>query len=160
MIGASSDYDAGFPVCNLVDVVKGDSPNAGGAVVLSDGIEQAVDRLLFVKELNLFIDPGKFGFFLQAFFIIELIPSLFESRTPISCPPLPYSLPMVIIIKNASFYMKLANTDAITTVHNPAMAIARLLMAPSISPISMALVVPMAWEAEPIAMPFATGSVM
>ena len=34
----------------------------------------------------------------------------------------------------------------------------RLLMAPSISPSSMALAVPMAWEAEPMAMPLAMGS--
>ena len=33
-------------------------------------------------------------------------------------------------------------------------------MAPSTSPISMAFVVPMAWEADPMAIPLATGSVM
>ena len=45
-------------------------------------------------------------------------------------------------------------------MQSPDTAMARLLMAPSISPISMAFVVPMAWEAEPMAIPFATGSVM
>ena len=36
----------------------------------------------------------------------------------------------------------------------------RLLIAPSTSPISMAFVVPTAWEADPMAIPFATGSVI
>ena len=55
--------------------------------------------------------------------------------------------------------MSCANTEAPTTVSIPDTAIERLLMAPSISPISMALDVPMAWEDEPIAIPLAMGSV-
>ena len=49
---------------------------------------------------------------------------------------------------------------AANTVRMPDRAMDRLLMAPSSWPISMALVVPMAWEAEPMAMPLATGSVI
>ena len=44
------------------------------------------------------------------------------------------------------------------TVISPATATERLLIAPSISPISRAFVVPIAWDAVPIARPFATGS--
>ena len=44
-----------------------------------------------------------------------------------------------------------------TTVSIPDTAIERLLIAPSISPSSIALAVPIAWEAVPIAMPFAIG---
>ncbi len=46
------------------------------------------------------------------------------------------------------------------TVRRPETTMDRLLMAPSVSPISIAFVVPMAWEAEPIAIPFAMGSTM
>ncbi len=46
------------------------------------------------------------------------------------------------------------------TVRRPETAMERLLMAPSISPISMARVVPTAWEEEPMPMPRATGSVI
>ena len=42
-------------------------------------------------------------------------------------------------------YKNCANTEADTTVSTPATAMARLLMAPSTSPSSMALAVPMAW---------------
>lgn len=55
-------------------------------------------------------------------------------------------------------YRKPANTEAPNTVKSPATAMDRLLMAPSISPISMAFAVPMAWEAVPSARPLATGS--
>lgn len=48
-------------------------------------------------------------------------------------------------------------SDAPTIVINPATAIERLLIAPSISPISIAFAVPIAWEAVPIASPFAIG---
>ena len=47
-----------------------------------------------------------------------------------------------------------------TTVSKPDTAMERLLIAPSISPISIALAVPIAWDAEPIPIPFATGSVI
>ena len=52
------------------------------------------------------------------------------------------------------------NSGAIKAVSTPASAIARLLMAPSISPISNAFAVPIAWEAEPMATPAANGSVI
>ncbi len=42
---------------------------------------------------------------------------------------------------------------AITAVNSPAIPIERLLMAPWISPSSIALVVPRAWLAVPIAIP-------
>ena len=42
----------------------------------------------------------------------------------------------------------------------PAITIERLLIAPSISPISIAFAVPMAWEDVPRAIPFATGFVI
>ena len=42
------------------------------------------------------------------------------------------------------FYIRLAKTEDVTTVSKPATAIARLLIAPSISPISIAFAVPMA----------------
>ena len=42
------------------------------------------------------------------------------------------------------FYIRLAKTEDVTTVSNPATAIARLLIAPSISPSSIAFAVPMA----------------
>ena len=54
--------------------------------------------------------------------------------------------------------MKLANTDAPTTVRIPHTTIDRLLMAPSTGPISMALAVPTACELAPMAMPLAIGS--
>ena len=44
------------------------------------------------------------------------------------------------------------------TVIKPATTMDRLLIAPSTSPSSIAFAVPMAWEAVPNAMPFATGS--
>ena len=43
------------------------------------------------------------------------------------------------------------------TVIRPATTMARLLMAPSTSPISIALLVPTTWEDVPIAMPLAIG---
>ena len=46
------------------------------------------------------------------------------------------------------------------TVKIPETTIERLLMAPSISPISIARAVPTAWDALPIAMPFAIGCVI
>jgi len=55
-------------------------------------------------------------------------------------------------------YIILAKIDADMTVISPATATERLLIAPSISPISRAFVVPIAWDAVPIARPFATGS--
>lgn len=58
----------------------------------------------------------------------------------------------------ATGYKNWAKTEAVTTVTRPATATARLLMAPSTWPISMALEVPMAWEALPSARPRATGS--
>ena len=51
-----------------------------------------------------------------------------------------------------------ANTEAPTTVSRPETAMDRLLMAPSTSPISMALAVPRAWAEEPMAIPLAMGS--
>lgn len=42
------------------------------------------------------------------------------------------------------FYIRLAKTEDVTTVSKPATAIARLLIAPSISPSSIAFAVPMA----------------
>ena len=42
------------------------------------------------------------------------------------------------------FYINPANTEAITTVRSPATAIARLLIAPSTGPISIAFEVPIA----------------
>ena len=57
-------------------------------------------------------------------------------------------------------YINCANTDAPITVRRPATAIARLLMAPSISPSSIALAVPMAWAEVPSASPLAIGSSM
>ena len=54
-------------------------------------------------------------------------------------------------------YISCAKKDAPTTVKSPAVTIARLPMAPSTSPISMALAVPIAWEAVPRASPFAIG---
>ena len=56
--------------------------------------------------------------------------------------------------------MKFANIEHKITVIIPVTAIARLLMAPSISPISMAFAVPIAWEDAPNARPFETGSVI
>ena len=50
--------------------------------------------------------------------------------------------------------------DAPITVISPDTAMERLLIAPSISPISIALAVPMACEALPIAIPRAIGSVI
>lgn len=58
------------------------------------------------------------------------------------------------------FYKKFANTLAPTTVSIPATAIERLLIAPSISPISIALAVPTACADVPIATPLAIGSVI
>ena len=50
--------------------------------------------------------------------------------------------------------------DAPTTVSKPETTMARLLMAPSSSPHSIARAVPIAWDAAPIPSPFAIGSVM
>lgn len=54
--------------------------------------------------------------------------------------------------------MKFAYIEAAITVINPVTAIERLLIAPSISPSSIALAVPIAWAEVPIATPFAIGS--
>ncbi len=62
---------------------------------------------------------------------------------------------LLLLTKN---YIILAKIDADMTVISPATATERLLIAPSISPISRAFVVPIAWDAVPIARPFATGS--
>ena len=45
--------------------------------------------------------------------------------------------------------------DAAIVVHKPETAMDKLLIAPSISPISMARAVPMAWADDPMAMPLA-----
>ncbi len=50
---------------------------------------------------------------------------------------------------NYIYYIKCAYTDASITVSIPVTAIDRLLMAPSTSPISIALAVPMAWADDP-----------
>ena len=47
--------------------------------------------------------------------------------------------------------------DAPITVHRPHTTIARLLIAPSTSPSSIALAVPTAWDAVPIARPLEIG---
>ena len=54
-------------------------------------------------------------------------------------------------------YIKFAARGTTITVISPATAMERLLMAPSISPISSALAVPTAWALVPMARPFATG---
>ena len=54
--------------------------------------------------------------------------------------------------------MIIANSDAPITVRIPLTTIDKPLVAPSIVPISIALAVPMACEALPIAIPFAMGS--
>ena len=59
-----------------------------------------------------------------------------------------------------NIYKKLANTLAPTTVSIPATAIERLLIAPSISPISIAFAVPTACDDVPIATPYAMGCVI
>ena len=56
------------------------------------------------------------------------------------------------------FYIIPANTDAPITVSNPATAMARLLIAPSTGPSSMALAVPIAWADVPSPRPLAIGS--
>ena len=56
--------------------------------------------------------------------------------------------------------MNNANTDAPTTVSMPLTTIERLLIAPSTAPISIAFAVPTAWEAVPMAIPLAIGSLM
>lgn len=56
------------------------------------------------------------------------------------------------------FYIIPENTDAPTTVSNPATAMARLLIAPSTGPSSMALAVPIAWADVPSPRPLAIGS--
>ena len=61
-------------------------------------------------------------------------------------------------INPEAVYINPANTDAAITVKSPATAIARLLIAPSTSPSSMAFAVPMAWAEVPRARPFAMGS--
>lgn len=55
-------------------------------------------------------------------------------------------------------YRKFAKIDAPTTVNILATTIERLLMAPSISSMSMVLVVSMAWAEVPIAISFAIDS--
>ena len=50
--------------------------------------------------------------------------------------------------------------EAAITVKRPVTAIDKLLIAPSTSPISIALAVPIAWAEEPIPTPFATGYVI
>ena len=57
-------------------------------------------------------------------------------------------------------YSIMAKSEAPTTVRMPLTTIERLLVAPSTEPISMALAVPMAWDALPKAMPLAMGSSM
>lgn len=57
---------------------------------------------------------------------------------------------------NIFHYIKFAKTDAPTTVQRPHTTIARLLIAPSTSPISIALAVPTAWAAVPMASPLDT----
>ena len=64
------------------------------------------------------------------------------------------------IIRSRCIYRKLANAAAPMTVSKPETTMDRLLMAPSIPPSYMALAVPMAWEALPMATPRAMGSVM
>lgn len=54
--------------------------------------------------------------------------------------------------------MNCANTDAPITVISPDTTMDKLLIAPSISPSSIALEVPIAWEAVPMAIPLAIGS--
>ena len=54
--------------------------------------------------------------------------------------------------------MNCANTDAPMTVISPDTTMDKLLIAPSISPSSIALEVPIAWEAVPMAIPLAIGS--
>ena len=56
--------------------------------------------------------------------------------------------------------MSVAKTGAAITVKRPETAIDRLLIAPSVSPYSNAFDVPIACEAVPKAMPFATGSLI
>lgn len=54
--------------------------------------------------------------------------------------------------------MKWAKMEAPTTVSRPHTTMDKLLIAPSICPISIALAVPTACELEPIAIPFAIDS--
>ena len=55
------------------------------------------------------------------------------------------------------FYKNIANTEAPTTVQSPATAIDKELIAPSISPISIAFTVPIACADVPSAKPLAIG---
>ena len=64
----------------------------------------------------------------------------------------------IVVNPQTCFYINPANTEAAITVRSPATAIARLLIAPSTGPSSIALDVPMAWAEVPSARPFAIGS--
>ena len=56
--------------------------------------------------------------------------------------------------------MSMAKNDAPATVKTPETTMERELIAPSTGPISMALAVPIAWAAVPMAMPLAMGCLM
>ena len=58
---------------------------------------------------------------------------------------------------NQLSYARWAKMEATITVMMPLVTMERELIAPSVCPISMALVVPMTCEAEPMAIPLATG---
>ena len=69
----------------------------------------------------------------------------------------PFIVPDGIMSYHQPHQIRFATSGTATTVKSPATAMDRLLMAPSISPISSALAVPTAWALVPSARPFATG---
>lgn len=73
-----------------------------------------------------------------------------------------HTMPPSCISKNILFlcYIRFAKNGEKTTVSKPVTAMESPLMAPSMSPISMAFAVPRAWLEVPVATPRATGSVM
>ena len=58
------------------------------------------------------------------------------------------------------FYMNMAKMEEPITVITPHTTMERLLIAPSMVPISIALAVPSAWAEQPMAIPLAIGSWM
>ena len=67
---------------------------------------------------------------------------------------------LAVLLNYPIFHQIIAKKDAPTTVKIPATTMDKLLKAPSIFPISIALAVPTAWEETPMAIPFATGSLI
>src|SRR5699024_4355684 len=160
---AAADQNTGGFAAQLPDPPEGDVSQIFFYIAGCNGVQQVVHWLFFVKGLDLFVIRRSFCD------LHQFLPPIVGNPKPLSQTHADFPSAAAGLSANGNNkvlhhaiphfnHINCANTEALTTVKRPATAMARLLIAPSTGPISMALEVPMACAAVPSARPLAMGS--